>query len=167
MLTHLLHLCIKCRLLLFRQLRVKECRLQNGRVKGKALLSHGAEEPLAEVGHHVPQAVDHGLHMLHLPVFPKVLLLKTLDFAVEIRESYPSVPDISSGSPVNGMRILPISIRREYSTRPPSSRWRIFIRLRAALTKTNTSPSRRFIPIRFVTMPLRPLNPRRMFTGRL
>ena len=93
--------------------------------------------------------------------------LSIADFAVEIRESYPSIPDISSVSPVNGMRILPISIRREYSTRPPSSRWRIFIRLRAALTKTNTSPSRRFIPIRFVTMPLRPLNPRRMFTGRL
>ena len=83
---HLLHLCIKCRLLLFRQLRVKECRLQNGRVKGKVLLSHGAEEPLAEVGHHVPQAVDHGLHMLHLPVFPKALLLKTLYFLLKSRK---------------------------------------------------------------------------------
>ena len=53
--------------------------------------------------------------------------LSIADFAVEIRESYPSAPDISSGASVNGMRILPISIRREYCTRPPSSRWRIFI----------------------------------------
>lgn len=29
------------------------------------------------------------------------------------------------------------------------------------------SPPRRFMPIRFVTIPLRPLKPRRMFTGRL
>ena len=93
--------------------------------------------------------------------------LSIADFAVEIRDSYPNDPAISSDSPENGMRILPISIRREYNTRPHSSRWRIFIRLRAALTKTNTSPSRRFMPIRFVTMPLKPLNPMRMFTGRL
>ena len=54
-------------------------------------------------------------------VCPLDIWLSITDFAAELRDSYPNAPAIPSDSPENDMRILPISIRREYSTRSPSS----------------------------------------------
>lgn len=93
--------------------------------------------------------------------------LSMADRAADIRSAWPKLLAISSGAPGNGMRILPISMRKAYSTRPLSSRCRIFILFLAALTNTNTSPLRMSIPMLLFTMPLRPLNPMRMFTGLL
>ena len=93
--------------------------------------------------------------------------LSMADRAADMRSAWPKLLAISSGSPENGMRILPISMRKAYNTRPPSSRCRIFNLFLAALTNTNTSPLRMFIPMLLFTMPLRPLNPMRMFTGLL